>query len=134
MTATGIISIAAAQYLTKKLLEHRLSKDLKDYDASISEKLAHHKASLDQLVNAAKAESEARLKKELDDYLEKGRFRGTTGQKQRSVCMLLWVRFDFSFSWPPPNWRIVLSASDRTRTPTTCRSKVILAAALYIDC
>jgi hypothetical protein len=69
MTATGVISIAAAQYLSKKLLDHRLSKDLKDYDASINEKLASHKASLDQLVNDAKAESEARLKKELDDYL-----------------------------------------------------------------
>jgi len=69
MTATGIISIAAAQYLSKKFFEHRLSKDLKDHDASIGEKLASHKAALDQLVNAAKAESEARLKKELDDYL-----------------------------------------------------------------
>lgn len=69
MTATGVISVTAAQYLSKRLLDHRLSKDLKDYDAGISERLARHKADLDKLVNDAKAEHEARLKKELEDYL-----------------------------------------------------------------
>ncbi len=69
MATTGVISVAAAQYLSKKLLDHRLSKDLKDYEAKISQKLASQKADLDQLVNAAKAESEARLKKELEEYL-----------------------------------------------------------------
>jgi hypothetical protein len=69
MTATGVISVAAAQYLSKRLLDHRLSKDLKDYDAGISERLARHKADLDKLVNDAKAENEARLKKDLEEYL-----------------------------------------------------------------
>lgn len=69
MTATGLVSIGAAQYLSKRLLDHRLSKDLKDYDASLSEKLASHKADLDRLVNAAKAEGEAHLKKEIEEYL-----------------------------------------------------------------
>ena len=54
MTTTGFVSVAAAQYLSKRLLDHRLSKDLKDYDASLSEKLA---------------EGEAHLKKEIEEYL-----------------------------------------------------------------
>jgi hypothetical protein len=69
MTATGIASVAAAQYLSKRLLEHRLSKDLKDYEANIGERLTRHKADLDKVVNDAKAESEARLKKEIEEYL-----------------------------------------------------------------
>lgn len=69
MTTTGVVSIAAAQYLSKKLLEHRLAKDLKDYDARIDRTLAAHKAELDQRVNAAKAEGEAQLKKEIEEYL-----------------------------------------------------------------
>lgn len=69
MTTTGIVSVGVAQFLSKRLLDHRLSKDLKDYDANIGERLALHKAALDKVVNDAKAESEAKLKKELDEYL-----------------------------------------------------------------
>lgn len=69
MTTTGVVSVAAAQYLSKRLLDHRLSKDLKDYDAEIGERLARHKADLDKVVNDAKAESEAQLKKEIEEYL-----------------------------------------------------------------
>lgn len=69
MTTTGLLSVAAAHYLSKRLLDHRLAKDLKQYDAAISEKLAVHKAGLDKVVNDAKAESEARLKREIEDYL-----------------------------------------------------------------
>ncbi|WP_156428533.1 hypothetical protein [Pseudomonas sp. URMO17WK12:I11] len=69
MTTTGVVSITAAQYLSKRLLDHRLSKDLKDYDAKINETLATHKAALDQRVNTVKAEGEAQLKKEIEEYL-----------------------------------------------------------------
>lgn len=69
MTTTGIASVAVAQYLSRRLLEHRLSKDLKDYDAGIDERLAQHKAELDRLVNAAGAEHGARLRKEIEEYL-----------------------------------------------------------------
>ena len=69
MTTTGVLSVGAAHYLTRKLLDHRLTKDLKDYDADISTRLAAHKASLDKVLAEAKAESEAKIKKELEDYL-----------------------------------------------------------------
>lgn len=69
MSVTGFLSVAVARYLSMKLLDHRLSKDLKDYDASINQKLATYKAGLDQQLNEAKAASEARWKKELDEYL-----------------------------------------------------------------
>lgn len=69
MTTTGVVSVTAAQYLSKRLLDHRLSKDLKDYDAAIVERLARHKADLDKVVNDAKAESEAQLRKEIEEYL-----------------------------------------------------------------
>lgn len=69
LSATGAVSIVVAQYLSKRLLDHRLSKDLKDYDAGINEKLAVHKAGLDQMLSDAKLASEARWKKELDDYV-----------------------------------------------------------------
>ncbi len=69
MTTTGVVSVAAAQYLSKRILDHRLSKDLKDYDAEINERLTRHKADLDKVVNDAKAKSEAQLKKEIEEYL-----------------------------------------------------------------
>jgi hypothetical protein len=69
MTATGVISVGAAHYLSRKLVDHRLSKDLKDYDAEISARLASHKAALDKLLNEARAENEAKIKKELEEYL-----------------------------------------------------------------
>lgn len=69
MTTTGVISIGAAQFLSKRLLDHRLTKDLKAYDASIGERLASHKAALDKVVNDAKAESDAKFKKEIEEYL-----------------------------------------------------------------
>jgi len=36
---TGALSVAAAQYLSGKLIDHRLSKDLKDYDAALRKEL-----------------------------------------------------------------------------------------------
>ena len=69
MTTTGFVSVAAANYLSKKLVEHRLSKDLKDYDANIDERLASYKAELNRWVSAENAENEARLKRGLEEYL-----------------------------------------------------------------
>lgn len=69
MTATGLTSIGVAHYLSKRLLDHRLSKDLKDYEANISKTLAEHKADLDNRANTAKVEGEAKLKKEIEEYL-----------------------------------------------------------------
>ncbi|MDH4580789.1 hypothetical protein E8F20_02740 [Pseudomonas sp. BN415] len=67
--AASALSILALSYLSKRLVDHRLAKDLKDYDAEVGERLALHKAELDRIVNEAKAESDARLKKELEVYL-----------------------------------------------------------------
>lgn len=69
MTATGIVSIAAARYLSKRLLDHRLSKDMRDYDEKIDQRLASYKAELDGRLNEAKAEREATLRREVEEYL-----------------------------------------------------------------
>lgn len=69
LALTGFASVSAAQYLSKKLLDHRLSKDLKKFDELISNRLADHKADLDQRVNAAKAEREASLRRDVEVYL-----------------------------------------------------------------
>lgn len=69
IVASGTVSVAVVYFLSEKLVEHRLSKDLKDYDASIEERLLSHRSELDRLVNEAKVEGEARLKREVEEYL-----------------------------------------------------------------
>jgi hypothetical protein len=66
---TGAISVPAASFLSKLLIEHRLTKDLKLHDAEISRQLAAYKSDLDARVSAARAEYEARLKREVEEYL-----------------------------------------------------------------
>lgn len=69
MGLTGVASVGVAQYLSKRFLDHRLTKDLKDYDEILNRRLADHKAELDERVNAAKAENDARLKRDVEEYL-----------------------------------------------------------------
>lgn len=66
---TGAISIPVASYLTKLFVQHRLTKEMKSYEANISRQIASYKADLDSRVNSAKAEAEARLKREVEEYL-----------------------------------------------------------------
>ena len=60
-------SVGMARYLSKRFLDHRLTKDLKDYEEILSKRLADHKAELDERVNAAKAENDARLKTDVEE-------------------------------------------------------------------
>jgi hypothetical protein len=70
---SGISSLAAVNFLGKRLIEHRLSKDLKKYEADIEKEMVGHKASLDAALNASKAAHEAALKRDLEVFLgEKG--------------------------------------------------------------
>jgi hypothetical protein len=69
MGLTGAGSVLAARYLGSKLLDHRLAKDLKDYDAEVSQRLALHKADIERELSQAKAATDARLKKEVEEYL-----------------------------------------------------------------
>ncbi len=69
ITASGAISIGAAYWLSQKIVEHRLSKDIKAYDARIAETLAVHRAELDEKLGKAKSETDAKLKKEVEEYL-----------------------------------------------------------------
>jgi len=67
MGLTGLASVAMAQYLSKRCLDHRLTKDLKDYEEILNKLLADHKAELDERVNAVKAENDARLKTDIEE-------------------------------------------------------------------
>jgi len=48
MASSGVISIGAARWLTQKLIDHRLAKDLKTYQLALDERLAASKAELDR--------------------------------------------------------------------------------------
>jgi hypothetical protein len=78
--SSGLVGLAAARWLTKRLIDHRLTKDLKDYQASLDDKLATSKAHLDQNLKdyqatldaglaASKAQVEASLRQKVEDYL-----------------------------------------------------------------
>lgn len=58
MASTGLVSIGAAYWLSKTLIEHRLSRNDREHEAELSRKLKEHSA-----------EVEASLKKEVEAYL-----------------------------------------------------------------
>jgi hypothetical protein len=58
VASSGLVSIGGAAWLTKRLVDHRLTKDLKN-----------HQEQLDQKLAASKAEVEAMLHREVEEYL-----------------------------------------------------------------
>ncbi|MDR9754456.1 hypothetical protein RG836_23720 [Pseudomonas sp. SZMC_28357] len=58
LAGTGLISVALARWLTERLVEHRLSRALKDHDADIQRRFTSYKAELD-----------AKLRIEVEDLL-----------------------------------------------------------------
>ena len=58
LAGTGLISVALARWLTERLVEHRLSRALKDHDAEIQRRFTSYKAELD-----------AKLRIEVEDLL-----------------------------------------------------------------
>jgi hypothetical protein len=88
VATTGVISIPAASFLAKLLVQHRLTMDLRTYDAELSRQLAAHKAELDSRVNSAKAESEARLRREVEEYLgERGAERAYGAEAKKRLYL-----------------------------------------------
>jgi len=84
LVSSGIISLGVARWLTKRLIDHRLTKDLADHKGAIDEKvgkeladhsailndrLATSKAGLDHHLATAKAELDATLRKGVEEYL-----------------------------------------------------------------
>jgi hypothetical protein len=69
LLSSGVISLGTAKYLTTRLLDHRLAKDLKDHQEGLDEKLARSKAELDSRLAKAKAEVEATLRRGVEEYL-----------------------------------------------------------------
>ena len=67
--SSGIISIAAAKWLTQRLIDHRFAKELKDYQLRLDTNLASSKAAFDEHINDAKARLEAELRQGVDEYL-----------------------------------------------------------------
>jgi len=47
MASSGVLSVGAAKWLTEHLIDHRLAKDLKSYQADLDQRLATSKAELD---------------------------------------------------------------------------------------
>jgi hypothetical protein len=67
--SSGVISLGAARWMTSRLVEHRLAKDLRSYQARIDEKLAAGKAQFDKELVLIKAEFEAQLRRQVEEYL-----------------------------------------------------------------
>ena len=56
-------------WLATHIVDHRLSKDLKDYQGEIDQKLQASKAELDTQLEETKANVKAVLRKEVEEYL-----------------------------------------------------------------
>src|SRR5437660_1050313 len=95
MVSSGLLSVGAARWLTQRLIDHRLTKDLKTYQADLDERLAKSKAELDgklqtdlktyqatldgnlafskaeldSRLSTAKSELEASLRRGVEEYL-----------------------------------------------------------------
>src|SRR6266542_4941413 len=64
LAAWGVV-----RWLASHLIEHRLAKDLRDYQAQIDSQLKDHQSQLDAALLQAKAEFEASLRQRVEDYL-----------------------------------------------------------------
>src|SRR6266849_3235621 len=69
LASSGVISIGGAVWLTKRLVDNRLAKDLKAYQAEVDQKLAASKAEMDTQLATSKAEVEAMLHRQVEEYL-----------------------------------------------------------------
>jgi hypothetical protein len=69
LVSSGIISIGAARFLTTRLIDHRLTKDLANHKAALDERLATSKSQLDRQLAVANTQLEAALHKGVEEYL-----------------------------------------------------------------
>ena len=67
--SSGVVSLGAARWLTTRLVDHRLAKDLKNHQENLDEKLATSKSQLDERLASVKAEVEAGFRRRVEEYL-----------------------------------------------------------------
>lgn len=67
--SSGLVSLAAARWLTTRFIDHQLAKDLKNHEATLAEKVAASEGEIDERLSAAKASLEAQLRRGVEEYL-----------------------------------------------------------------
>jgi hypothetical protein len=67
--SSGLLSLGAARWLTTRLIDQRLAKDLKTYQANLDARLIAAKGEVDLHLATVKAGIEASLRKNVDEYL-----------------------------------------------------------------
>src|SRR5260370_7882094 len=73
LVSSGIVSLAAARWLTKRFIDHRFKKDLAEHkgeiEAKVGKELADHNAFLNDKLTTAKAELDASLHRSVEEYI-----------------------------------------------------------------
>jgi hypothetical protein len=69
LLSSGLVGLDAARWLTTRFIDQQLAKDLKNYDATLAEKLAIFKGAIDERLSAAKTSLEAQLHQGVEEYL-----------------------------------------------------------------
>src|SRR5260370_11877215 len=73
LVSSGILSLAAARWLTKRFIDHRFKKDLAEHkgeiEAKVGKELADHNAFLNDKLTTAKAELDASLHRSVEEYI-----------------------------------------------------------------
>src|SRR6266436_657916 len=73
LISSGIVSFAAARWLAKRLVDHRLRKELAEHkgaiDAKVGKELAEHSALLNDRLTAARTEVDAFLRRSVEENL-----------------------------------------------------------------
>src|SRR5436190_20136818 len=69
LISSGVISLGAARWLGQRFVEHRLARDLINFQQGLDKDLAAVKSGLDSELASVKAHIEATLRREVDEYL-----------------------------------------------------------------
>jgi hypothetical protein len=68
-SSSALAAVAVVRWLARRFIEHRLAKDLKDYQAHIDSQLKDRQSQLDATLILAKAELEASWRQRVEEYL-----------------------------------------------------------------
>jgi hypothetical protein len=103
LASSGFVSVGGAAWLTKRLVDHRLAKDLKNHEERLNQKLAASKAEMDGRLATSKAEVEAMLRRGVEEYL---------GEKAADRQYRLEARKRLYAAIGPLRFQLVLACSD----------------------
>jgi hypothetical protein len=103
LVSSGVVSIGGAGWLTKRLVDHRLAKDLNRYQERLDLSLAASKAEMDERLATSKAEVEAMLRREVEDYL---------GEKAAERQYRLEARKRLYLAIAPLRFQLVMACAD----------------------